>query len=177
MPKFFNLTFKELLDAKHPTAWVEFERDLINEEELFAKFFKDGRSFDGKALVEMMVDYYDYIEGMEPLLARLQAAGYPLHLMSNYPMWYRHIEAKLKLSQYAPWTFVSCDGPMRGLRKPALEAYQVAAASLAVEPARVVFVDDRQVNVDGAVAAGMRALRFQSAAQLEQELLQLGLRF
>jgi hypothetical protein len=35
------------------------------------------------------VDYYDYIDGMEPLLARLQAAGYPLHLMSNYPMWYR----------------------------------------------------------------------------------------
>lgn len=55
MPKFFDLSFKELLEAKHPTAWVEFERDLINEQQLFAKFFKDGRSFDGKALVQMMV--------------------------------------------------------------------------------------------------------------------------
>jgi hypothetical protein len=66
---------------------------------------------------------------------------------------------------------------LQGLRKPAAEAYQVVAATLQVEPARVVFVDDRQANVDGAVGVGMRAVRFQSAAQLEQELLDLGLRF
>lgn len=66
---------------------------------------------------------------------------------------------------------------LQGLRKPAAEAYQVVAATLQVEPARVVFVDDRQANVDGAVAEGMRAVRFQSAAQLEQELLSLGLSF
>ncbi len=67
--------------------------------------------------------------------------------------------------------------PLQGLRKPALEAYQLAATTLQVEPARVVFVDDRQANVDGARAAGMQGVRFQSAAQLEQALLQLGLRF
>eukprot|EP00878_Enallax_costatus_P017391 GHUV01018265.1.p2 GENE.GHUV01018265.1~~GHUV01018265.1.p2 ORF type:complete len:116 (+),score=15.57 GHUV01018265.1:214-561(+) len=55
MPRFFNMSFKELLAAKHPTAWVEFENDIITENELIAKFFADGRQFDGQALVEHMV--------------------------------------------------------------------------------------------------------------------------
>jgi hypothetical protein len=32
MPRFFNMSFKELLDAKHPTAWIEFEKALITEQ-------------------------------------------------------------------------------------------------------------------------------------------------
>lgn len=55
MPRFFNLTFKELLAAKHPTAWVEFENDHITQQQLFDKFFADGRQFDGQALIEHMV--------------------------------------------------------------------------------------------------------------------------
>jgi hypothetical protein len=55
MPKFFGLPFKQLLEEKHPTAWVEFERDLIDEAQLFDKFFKDGRAFDGRGLVAAMV--------------------------------------------------------------------------------------------------------------------------
>lgn len=55
MPRFFNITFHDLLAAKHPTAWVEFENGSITEDELLAKFFKDGRSFDGPGLVQHMV--------------------------------------------------------------------------------------------------------------------------
>ncbi len=55
MPAYFEMTFDELLKAKHPTAWVEFEHGEINQDELFAKFFKDGRSFDGEGLVKLMV--------------------------------------------------------------------------------------------------------------------------
>lgn len=102
MPRFFNMSFKELLAAKHPTgreeacrcschthrlwpanlhapdsscttslqhcscshlllpcvltaAWVEFENDVINQDQLFEKFFADGRQFDGQALVQHMV--------------------------------------------------------------------------------------------------------------------------
>lgn len=49
--------------------------------------------------------------------------------------------------------------------------------TLGVDPAQVVFVDDRQANVDGAAAAGMRGIRFSSAAQLEEDLMRQGLRF
>jgi hypothetical protein len=36
-------------------AWVEFENDLIDQDQLFQKFFADGRQFDGQALVAHMV--------------------------------------------------------------------------------------------------------------------------
>jgi hypothetical protein len=46
---------QELLAAKHPTAWVEFEKDQITQQQLFDKFFADGRQFDGQALIQHMV--------------------------------------------------------------------------------------------------------------------------
>ncbi|XP_042518744.1 flavin mononucleotide hydrolase 1, chloroplatic-like [Macadamia integrifolia] len=46
VPAFFRMTLKELIECKHPTAWIQFEEGRINEMELAGKFFKDGRSFD-----------------------------------------------------------------------------------------------------------------------------------
>ncbi|KAF8061989.1 FHY1 [Scenedesmus sp. PABB004] len=177
MPRFFNMTFKELLGAKHPTAWVEFERGEIDEAALLARFFADGRPVDGAGLVAHMVQHYAYVPGMPALLSRLKGAGYAMHAMSNYPTWYRLIEGKLRLSDYLDWTFVSCEGPMRGLRKPAPEAYGAVTAALSLPPARCIFVDDRQPNVDAAAAAGMAAIRFTGADALEAELRALGLEF
>jgi hypothetical protein len=73
----------QLLDAKHPTAWVEFERGDITQQELFQKFFKEGHSrpFDGDSLEQFMASHYRFVDGMEHLLQRLQAAGYPMHAM------------------------------------------------------------------------------------------------
>ncbi|KAF6256642.1 HAD-like domain-containing protein [Scenedesmus sp. NREL 46B-D3] len=177
MPRFFNLTFKELLAAKHPTAWVEFEKDQITQQQLFDKFFADRRQFDGQALIEHMVAHYRYIDGMPELLQRLKQAGYSLHAMSNYPTWYKLIEEKLQLSQYLDWTFVSCTGPMRGLRKPAPAAFEAATSHLQLPPQQLVFVDDRQPNVDAAAQAGMTAILFTDTAALDQKLQQLGLKF
>ncbi len=53
----------------------------------------------------------------------------------------------------------------------------MVSQTLGVDPGRIVFVDDRQANVDGAVAAGMRAVRFQGAQQLEVALVEMGLEF
>lgn len=55
MGDFFGLTFKELLAAKHPTAWLEFERGEISEDAFYEKFFADGRPCDGHGLKAHMV--------------------------------------------------------------------------------------------------------------------------
>ncbi|KAL0288978.1 UNVERIFIED_CONTAM: Flavin mononucleotide hydrolase 1, chloroplatic, partial [Sesamum angustifolium] len=31
VPAFFGMSMKELLECKHPTTWIEFEKGLINE--------------------------------------------------------------------------------------------------------------------------------------------------
>jgi putative hydrolase of the HAD superfamily len=57
-----------------------------------------------------------------------------------------------------------------GLRKPEPAIYQRALEILGRPAERILFIDDRQENVDAAVKAGMKALRFAGAEALRREL-------
>lgn len=57
-----------------------------------------------------------------------------------------------------------------GLIKPDLEIFQWLISQLGIEPAKAVFVDDFLHNVEGARAAGLLAIHFQSADQVLGEL-------
>lgn len=61
MPAYFGMTFKELLAAKHPSAWLEFEKGLISQDEFEAKFFADGRTYDREGLRQRMVRGAHYL--------------------------------------------------------------------------------------------------------------------
>jgi FMN phosphatase YigB (HAD superfamily) len=66
-----------------------------------------------------------------------------------------------------------------GLRKPDVRAYAAAVALLDADPARVLFIDDLHVNVDGARRAGLQGYRFDTtdpAAAVDglRRLLDLG---
>lgn len=50
------------------------------------------------------------------------------------------------------------DSSAVGVRKPDAAIYRLACERLGVEPSSAVFIDDYQGNVDGAVAAGLRAV-------------------
>lgn len=65
---------------------------------------------------------------------------------------------------------------MEKTRKPFPDFYQILFNRYNVDPARAVFIDDNIKNVVGAQAVGMRAIHFQSSAQLRQELDQLGVK-
>jgi phosphoglycolate phosphatase-like HAD superfamily hydrolase len=49
----------------------------------------------------VQVDAYEWIDGMEQLLQDLQQAGVELHAMSNYPVWYKHVNQKLGVDRCA----------------------------------------------------------------------------
>ncbi|HUA91672.1 MAG TPA: HAD-IA family hydrolase [Terracidiphilus sp.] len=61
-----------------------------------------------------------------------------------------------------------------GRRKPELAMYRCAVDILGVPAERILFIDDRQENANGATAAGMKAIVFQGEAALRQELQGLG---
>ncbi|XP_068661344.1 flavin mononucleotide hydrolase 1, chloroplatic-like [Aristolochia californica] len=171
VPAFFGMSMKVLLEIKHPTAWIEFEEGLIDEKELEMKFFKDGRPFDLEGLKACMKKGYRYLDGIESLLHRLKRNCNEIHAFTNYPFWYKMIEEKLKLSAYLSWTYCSCNS---GKRKPAPEAYNAVLQHLGVEPSSCIFVDDRLVNVEAAITAGMVGIHFKSAGSLEKNLSLLG---
>ena len=172
IPAFFGLTLDELIAVKHPTAWLEFERGEIDEEEFLGRFFRDGRTFDRRAFKRAIADAYRWIDGMEELLGELAAHGHAIHALSNYPEWFQVIERRLGLSRYLEWSFVSC---RTGVRKPDPRAFTGAAARLGVGPEDCLLVDDREPNCAAARATGMEALWFRSAAELRSDLARRGL--
>lgn len=172
MPTFFQMTLEDLLQAKHPTAWIEFEKGQISEEEYVTRFFTDGRPIDGEGLRQCVMEAYQWLDGMQQLAAELHACDFEMHALSNYPIWYQLIEQRLELSRYLKWSFVSCH---TGVRKPDSEAFLGPAARLGVVPSDCLFIDDRPINVEAARAVGMDAILKQDAAQVRAELVQRGL--
>nr|XP_028957368.1 flavin mononucleotide hydrolase 1, chloroplatic-like isoform X3 [Malus domestica] len=63
VPAFFGMSFDELIECKHPTAWIEFEKGITDEVELAKTFFKDGRPLDLEGLKNCMRKGYYYVEG------------------------------------------------------------------------------------------------------------------
>ncbi len=172
LPAFFGMSFEELVATKHPTAWIEFELGRLDEPAYLARFFRDGRPVDGEALRAHLRRSYRFVEGMETLLADLRAADHVLHALSNYPLWYRLIEAELTLSRFLNWTFVSCD---TGVRKPDSRAFLGPPEALGVAPERCVLVDDRAENITAARRWGLDGIHFTDAATLRRDLGRRGL--
>lgn len=172
MPGFFGMTLRQMLEEKHPTAWGRFERSELSEADFLASFFKDGREYDRDGFKARVRASYRWIDGIEPLLARLRERGVEMHALSNYPEWYAWIEESLGLSRYLSWSFVSCH---TRLRKPDPAVYELAAQRLGLAPEQVLFIDDRGTNCDAARAVGMATIHFRGdVRELERALLEAG---
>ena len=99
---------------------------------------------------------------------RLQAAGTKTGILSNlgdammigvlesFP-WLAHFDFLL-------WSHTLL------LAKPEAEIYRHAAEGLDVSPAEILFVDDREDNIEGALTAGMQAIRYVDQHSFEAEM-------
>ena len=170
VPRALGMTFSEVLAAKHPTAWVEFEHGDLTEAEFLPQFFADGRWYDHAALLASFADHYRLLDGIEPLLVDLAREGLRPQLLSNYPTWWRKVEAATGLARWCDWRFVSC---ATRLRKPDPEAFLRATRELDVTPSACLFVDDVAKNVASAARLGMRTHLFRGAAGLREALARL----
>ena len=171
MPEFFGMTFDAMLEAKHPSAWVEFELGERSERSFLDNFFADGRDFDRRGFVSTIRSSYRWLPGLEELLAELRAAESDMHAFSNYPVWYQFIEERLRPSRFLDWTFVSC---ITGLRKPDAAAYAHVLNQLGVPAEQCVFVDDRSSNCEAARQAGIRSVLFEGVGPLRASLRDAG---
>ena len=99
---------------------------------------------------------------------RLQEHGIKTAILSNMqPDLLRHMQSQFPwLGGFTHLTF-SC---ALGMLKPDPEIYRECLAGRGATPGRTLFLDDRQVNVEGARRAGMRAILFQSPQQLAREV-------
>jgi glucose-1-phosphatase len=158
----------------HSVQW-RFERGDLNALAVYEHFCEQvGARPDMKTLFAAGCDIFDEIPASVALVARLASAGHRLGIMSN--------------TNTIDWSFVSSRfGFLNRLfeqfvlsfqvraMKPERAIYDEAARRAGVPAGDVFFTDDRQENVDGALAAGLDAVLFINSEQLAAELSRRGL--
>lgn len=61
------------------------------------------------------------------------------------------------------------------LAKPEAAIYHCAAQGLATDPANILFIDDKQENIEAAQSTGMQAIRYTNHTAFEEEMRHRGL--
>ena len=117
--------------------------------------------------------FHGYVEGMTDMLDTLQNRNVPLYALSNIPaeVWERTSNAFPHLNLFRD---VVISGEEK-IAKPDPEIYQIALNRMNTPPASVLFIDDRQNNVDAAEAMGLHGHVFDGADGLKKRLTALGL--
>ncbi|WP_020669374.1 HAD-IA family hydrolase [Amycolatopsis nigrescens] len=101
------------------------------------------------------------------LLAALAEAGASLALLSNAPSSFARFAERQDWAGHFRVRLFSGDV---GIAKPDPEIFRTLVSRLGAEPADCLFFDDRQSNIDGARAAGLRAHRWLGVSTAEAAL-------
>ncbi len=109
------------------------------------------------------IDARHWMHISQPVLdwiVRLKQAGKKLGLISNMPSGLATIFRKeLAWFEHFDSIVLSCD---LKVCKPDSEIYIKSLEDLAISPARALFIDDKDYNVEGARALGMHGITFES---------------
>lgn len=166
---------KAAFEARHAKPNDAWERDLITAREyLDSTVFYEPRDFSHDDFLQaMFAQSVLLLNGAMSVLEELAASGNAmlgcLNNEAREPNEYRF--STFGLRDYFEIAFSSC---YVGLRKPESAMYCRALDILGKPAERVLFVDDRQENVAGAEAAGMKGIRFDGEERLREDLSVLG---
>jgi putative hydrolase of the HAD superfamily len=153
--------------------YERYEHGRINSVEFHARFLDStGASIDYDTFQSAACDVFERIDASLRLVEKLRAAGHRLGILSNTNEghWRFITERYPEVAQFELFALSYRLGTM----KPQRAIYDAARNMAGVDAARVFFVDDRQENVDGALAAGLDAVMFVDTPQLERDLLARG---
>jgi putative hydrolase of the HAD superfamily len=101
--------------------------------------------------------------GTVELLAALHAGGTRVALLSNAGFDFSDPFRHSPMAEFFEAMFVSAE---MGLIKPDPEIYRVTARELGIPLDRMVFIDNKKINVDAAVALGVTGHVFTTVAEL-----------
>lgn len=113
-------------------------------------------------------------QAVQNLARRLHALGHRLGILSNTcaAHWEYSIDGRYPLLNQCFETY-ALSYELKSM-KPDAAIYTRSAQLAGVEPAQILFIDDRPENVQGAQAQGWDAVLYESASGLEQSLVERG---
>ncbi len=154
---------------------AQYELGKITSEELHIQFCQQTNSgSEIDEFLEVGSDIFELNLQMAPLLTQLRASTHPMGLLSNTcDAHWRFISTSFPIINY--WFHRTILSFQVGFAKPDPAIYETAIRQSGFEPSQILFIDDLDANVAGAMACGMRAIQFHSTAQVYNELNLLGL--
>lgn len=147
-----------LLGRIHPDEWVE---AIVSG--LAGRVDEDRARELGRALARAPFRADEEVVA----LLRQARARVPLVLVTNATLQLADDLVTLGIDELADQVVSSA---VEGIAKPDPEIYRIAAARAGVPPDRCLFVDDRQENIDAAVALGMTGVLYREPADLHGPL-------
>ncbi len=160
----------DVLEERHELVVADFETGRMGlEEYLDRTVFHEARPFSRETFKTFLMAQSEPFQDALAIAGDLKRAGRCLMAALNNESRELNADriARFHLRDYFAVFFSSC---YLGLRKPDPRIYRIAMDLTQRQPDECVFVDDRPLNVDGARRTGMRAIRFESAAQLRRDL-------
>lgn len=108
------------------------------------------------------------IPGMLDVVKELKAKGYKLYGLTNWSAeTFCQVRHKFEAFDLLDGMLVSGEEHML---KPAPEFFRLLVDRFGLDPAVSLFIDDNQINVDGALEFGLQAIRFVDADTLREQL-------
>jgi putative hydrolase of the HAD superfamily len=167
----FGLDWEEFQD-RHEFVSESFETGTMTlDDYLDRTVFYRPRGFSRQEFVEGMYAESHAIPGTMDFVSTLRGR-YLLSTLNN--------ESR-ELNQYRIGRFGLGDvfdlfltSSYVGVKKPHREIYQIALDITHRAPDEAVFIDDRQLNLDGAKELGIHTIEFQDVGQLRSSLAALG---
>ena len=170
-----NLKRAEVL-FRSPT-WIGLNLGKLTQAEAEATYQAQlglTREETGKLFFHVM-DHQELIEGTVAIAHRLKAAGYRVFgLTDNVHEIVAHLKTRYQFWDLFEDVVVSAE---IGLMKPNPAIFRHTLQTFNVTGAETVFLDDYQVNIDGARSVGIEAKLFTTPKRCEDDLRELGLAF
>ena len=150
--------------------------DLLPEEYWHAFASQAGVTLSGDVIEKLRlwdIEMWSRTNGPMVLwLENLRSAGLKTAILSNMPVdMVAHVRRNFLWMKHFDHQIFSAD--VRRI-KPEPAIYEYSLDALKVRASELLFIDDRDANLEQARAAGMRGVRFQSVNQLRDDLHALG---
>lgn len=144
--------------------------ELIKESQsLYPHWSEQLQEFHDRQLDAMTVE----MPGMRDLLTRLKVAGYRLYGLTNWSDVIYSVIEKFDILRMMDDRLISSEELMV---KPDVAIYNRFCEKFGLVKEECLFTDDKQINIEGAKAAGMPAVLFTDACRLEKDLKKYGVK-
>lgn len=162
------LTWRGPFAPKTDPLWQAMQKDEISERDYWLARSREVGRLVGEEWHDMQT-FVKRARGADPhavirpeaerAIGIAKASGLRLAILSNELDLFYGADFRRRLPFLALFDAV-IDATHTKILKPDPRAYKAALDALALAPAACVFVDDQQRNIDGALAAGFRTVRF-----------------